>query len=258
MSASSAALDLAPLPQSISRHRGFDPITYRDQLDYLSSETLTSSKKATPTSTVSTDTSVGSINVSGGMSYACDRKKLDTVDNSNASKSQRVPKLSSSYSTPDLASAARLIGNFSLNANDVILEANNQINHSAQLPNVNTTGDIVSNNNVCRFYQQGYCQRGERCSYSHTNPFNGLGQANMNITTQMAGFQGVTQPMNNNAYYGQYGLGINMLPSTSGYNYSQSLALNTNPNNNARLMHANNIPLSKMNQKRMSGDLEGN
>ena len=28
-------------------------------------------------------------------------------------------------------------------------------------------------------------------------------------------------------------------------------------NNNMRLMHASNVPLSKMNQKRMSGDLEG-
>jgi hypothetical protein len=235
-----------------------------DQLGHLSSETLTLSKKAISTSTVNTCTSAGNVNASNGMSFASDIKKLDDLNtDSNISKS-RVPKLSSSFSTPDLASAARLIGhcstnfNVNANANDILLEADNHINHPVQLPNVTTAGDIAGSNNVCRFYQQGYCQRGERCSYSHTNVFNGLGQANM---TQMAGFQGVTQqPMNNNTYYGQYGLtgmgGINMLTST-GYNYNQSLALNVNPNNNMRLMHANNVSLSKINQKRMSGDLEG-
>jgi hypothetical protein len=194
------------------------------------------------------------------MSYASDRKKLDnlTTDNDNISKS-RVPKLSTSFSTPELSTANRLLGrrptNFNVNnvnaINDnILLEADNQVNHPSD---VTTTAGDIPGNIVCRFYQQGYCQRGERCFYSHTHTFNnGLGQA---VASQMVGFQGV-------AYYGQYGLpgmggggGGNILPSTSGYNYNQNLAINPNLNNNMRLMH--NVPLSKMNQKRMSGDLEG-
>jgi len=216
LSASSAALDLAPLPQSTSRHRGCD---------------------------------------------SSDRKKLDnlTADNNISTPKQRVPKLSTSYSTPDLPSATRVFGcrpsNFNAStANDILLETDNQTNHSVQLPSV-TAGDI-GGNNVCRFYQQGYCQRGDRCSYSHT--FNGLGQVNVNLPPQ---FPGVVPPVNNNAFYNQYGLagigGVNMLPSTSGFNYNQNLALNAALNGNMRLMHANNMSLSKMNQKRMSGDLEG-
>jgi hypothetical protein len=268
LSASSAALDLAPLPQSTSRHRCLDSFAFYqksneadncqlrssgDQLGPLLSETQPPNKKTISTSTVSTNMPVNNVNISSGMSYASDRKKLDNlnIDNNNnvlISKSQRVPKLSSSYSTPNLASATRLLGCRSTNfnassANDVLLETDNQINHSVQLPNVTTAGDITGNT-ICRFYQQGYCQRGERCSYSHTHIFNGSGQANMNITSQMAGFQGV-------AYYGQYG---NMLPSVTGYNYNQNLA----NLNSMRLVHPNNIlSLSKMNQKRMSGDLEG-
>ncbi|CAG8471383.1 16677_t:CDS:10 [Funneliformis caledonium] len=224
LSASSAALDLAPLPQSTSRHRALD---------------------------------------------SSDRKKLDnlTVDNNNISTAkQRVPKLSTSYSTPDLASATRLFGRRSANfnastANDVLLEDDDQVNHPAQLPTV-TSGD-VSGSNVCRFYQQGYCQRGDRCSYSHT--FNGLGQVNLNLPAQITGgFPGVSQPMNNNnnAFYNQYGIsgigGVNILPTTAGLNYNQNLALNVALNRNMNLMQASNVGLSKMSQKRMSGDLEVN
>ncbi|CAI2166966.1 15262_t:CDS:10 [Funneliformis geosporum] len=224
LSASSAALDLAPLPQSTSRHRALD---------------------------------------------SSERKKLDnlTVDNNSLSNAkQRVPKLSTSLSTPDLASATRLFGCRSTNfdastANDVLLEDDDdQINHSVQIPTV-TTGD-VGGSNVCRFYQQGYCQRGDRCSYSHT--FNGLGQVNLNLPAQMTGFSGVAQPMNNNnAFYNQYGVsgigGVNVLPSTSGFTYNQNLALNVALNRNMNLMHASNGGLSsKMSQKRMSGDLEVN
>ncbi|CAG8435738.1 9515_t:CDS:10 [Funneliformis mosseae] len=224
LSASSAALDLAPLPQSTSRHRALD---------------------------------------------SSDRKKLDnlTVDNNNISTAkQRVPKLSTSYSTPDLASATRLFGRRSANfnastANDVLLEDDDQVNHPAQLPTV-TSGD-VSGSNVCRFYQQGYCQRGDRCSYSHT--FNGLGQVNLNLPAQITGgFPGVSQPMNNNnnAFYNQYGIsgigGLNILPTTAGLNYNQNLALNVALNRNMNLMQASNVGLSKMSQKRMSGDLEVN
>lgn len=217
LSASSVALDLAPLPQSSSRHRCLD---------------------------------------------SSDRKKLDnlTTDNNISTPKQRVPKLSMSHLTPDLPSATRLFGRCSKNfntstANDILLETDNQINHSVPLSSV-TVGDIGGNNNVCRFYQQGYCQRGDRCSYSHT--LNGLGQVNMNLPSQ---FPSVVPPVNNNAFYNQYGLagigGVNMLPSTSGFNYNQNLALNAALNGNMRLMHANNMSLSKMNQKRMSGDLEG-
>lgn len=267
MSACSAALDLAPLPQSTPRHRCVDSFAFcqkpgegdncqlrsnRDQLGPLLSETQVSNKKTISTSTVNTNMSANNVNISSGMSYASDRKKLDNlnIDNNNnilISKSQRVPKLSSSYSTPNLASATRLLGCRSTNfnasaANDVLLETDNQISH--QSPNVTTAGDITGNT-VCRFYQQGYCQRGERCSYSHTHTFNGSGQANMNVTAQMVGYQGGV------AYYSQYG---NLLPSTTGYNYNQNLATL----NSMRLVHPNSIlSLSKMNQKRMSGDLEG-
>ncbi|GBC08678.1 hypothetical protein RclHR1_00830029 [Rhizophagus clarus] len=264
LSACSAALDLAPLPQSTSRHRCLDSFALyqksgeadncqlsqnRDQLGPLLSESQASNKKMIPTSTVSTNISANNLgNVSSGMSYSSDRKKLDNLNiDDNVLKSQRVPKLSSSYSTPNLASATRLLGcrstNFNANtANDILLEMDNQINHSVQLPNVSTAGDITGNT-VCRFYQQGYCQRGERCSYSHIHTFNGSGQANMNVSPQIVGFQGV-------AYYGQYG---NMLQSATGYNYNQNLA----NLNSMRLVHPNNIlSVSKMNQKRMSGDLE--
>ncbi|UZO12630.1 uncharacterized protein OCT59_004156 [Rhizophagus irregularis] len=268
LSACSAALDLAPLPQSTPRHRCVDSFAFcqkpgegdncqlrsnRDQLGPLLSETQVSNKKTISTSTVNTNMSANNVNISSGMSYASDRKKLDNlnIDNNNnilISKSQRVPKLSSSYSTPNLASATRLLGCRSTNfnasaANDVLLETDNQISH--QSPNVTTAGDITGNT-VCRFYQQGYCQRGERCSYSHTHTFNGSGQANMNVTAQMVGYQGGV------AYYSQYG---NLLPSTTGYNYNQNLATL----NSMRLVHPNSIlSLSKMNQKRMSGDLEVN
>ncbi|GBC53657.2 ARM repeat-containing protein [Rhizophagus irregularis DAOM 181602=DAOM 197198] len=236
LSACSAALDLAPLPQSTPRHRCVDSFAFCQK-----------------PGEVNTNMSANNVNISSGMSYASDRKKLDNlnIDNNNnilISKSQRVPKLSSSYSTPNLASATRLLGCRSTNfnasaANDVLLETDNQISH--QSPNVTTAGDITGNT-VCRFYQQGYCQRGERCSYSHTHTFNGSGQANMNVTAQMVGYQGGV------AYYSQYG---NLLPSTTGYNYNQNLATL----NSMRLVHPNSIlSLSKMNQKRMSGDLEVN
>ncbi|GES90776.1 ARM repeat-containing protein [Rhizophagus clarus] len=236
LSACSAALDLAPLPQSTSRHRCLDSFALyqksgeadncqlsqnRDQLGPLLSESQASNKKMIPTSTVSTNISANNLgNVSSGMSYSSDRKKLDNLNiDDNVLKSQRVPKLSSSYSTPNLASATRLLGcrstNFNANtANDILLEMDNQINHSVQLPNVSTAGDIT-------------------------------GQANMNVSPQIVGFQGV-------AYYGQYG---NMLQSATGYNYNQNLA----NLNSMRLVHPNNIlSVSKMNQKRMSGDLEVN
>ncbi|CAB4406291.1 unnamed protein product [Rhizophagus irregularis] len=239
LSACSAALDLAPLPQSTPRHRCVDSFAF--------------CQKPGEGDNFNTNMSANNVNISSGMSYASDRKKLDNlnIDNNNnilISKSQRVPKLSSSYSTPNLASATRLLGCRSTNfnasaANDVLLETDNQISH--QSPNVTTAGDITGNT-VCRFYQQGYCQRGERCSYSHTHTFNGSGQANMNVTAQMVGYQGGV------AYYSQYG---NLLPSTTGYNYNQNLATL----NSMRLVHPNSIlSLSKMNQKRMSGDLEVN
>ncbi|CAG8483565.1 22051_t:CDS:10, partial [Gigaspora rosea] len=233
LSASSAALDLASLRQTSSRHN-------------------TASNNG----------------CSNGFSYVVDRKKMDNIVTESSSTKQRIPKLSTSYSTPDLASATRLFGRRSTTLNgqsarDLFMDSDNQIPQNIQLQNSND----LTGSGICRFFQQGFCSWGDRCQYAHTHTFNGITPVNMGLAAQMGAFPGVMPQMSNaNAFYGQYGMtgmgGINMIPGSNGFGYNQNFALNAALNNNVNgmrsMMHVNNLTFSKMNQKRLSGDLEVN
>ncbi|CAG8515447.1 28444_t:CDS:10 [Gigaspora margarita] len=290
LSASSAALDLASLRQTPSRHRGLDPIlnvdwayAYQHQTDELSEDCPTSRAQldklaplfsenqasGKPTVTASTTANTASNNgCSNGFSYVIDRKKMDNIVTESSSTKQRIPKLSTSYSTPDLASATRLFGRRSTTLNgqsarDLFMDSDNQIPQNIQLQNSND----LAGSGICRFFQQGFCSWGDRCQYAHTHTFNGITPVNMGLAAQMGAFPGVMPQMNNaTAFYGQYGMtgmgGINMIPGSNGFGYNQNFALNAALNNNVNgmrsMMHVNNLTFSKMNQKRLSGDLEVN
>ncbi|CAG8547830.1 6137_t:CDS:10 [Acaulospora morrowiae] len=261
LSASSAALDLAPLPQTPSRHRGLDSIRNADwthddlsedhresrgHMAPLFPESQVSCNKK-PVVTSASGVVTPGVSEPNGLMYVNDRKNLDNLigDNPSCVKS-RAPKLSTSYSTPDLASATRLFGHRSSvigcqTVGEVLVELDNPMTQANQMQNTNDSGS-----GICRFFQQGLCTRGERCQYAHTHAYGGMSNAS--------------------TFYGQYNMtgrgGINMLPGVSGFGYSQNLANNVstiNSNNNIRsLMQNNNLVLSKMNQKRLSADLEVN
>ncbi|CAG8584137.1 8318_t:CDS:10, partial [Racocetra fulgida] len=288
LSASSAALDLASLRQTPSRHRGLDSIlnsdwayAYQHQSDELLADCPTSranldklaplfsENQVSGKSTVTTPTATSSASNTGcsnGFSYISDRKKLDNIVTENSSTKQRIPKLSTSFSTPDLASATRLFGRRSTNLNgqsarDLFIDSDNQMSQNVPLQNNND----LTGNGICRFFQQGFCSWGDRCQYAHTHTFNGISPVNMGLTAQMSAYPGVIPQMNNTtAFYGQYGMtgisGINMIPGSNGFGYNQNFALNAALNNNANgmrsMMHVNNLTFSKTNQKRLSGDLE--
>ncbi|CAG8441823.1 3665_t:CDS:10 [Scutellospora calospora] len=289
LSASSAALDLASLRQTSSRHRGLDSIlnvdwahAYQHQSDELSENCPTSraqldklaplfsdnqaSNKSTVNSSTSATSTTSSTSCSNGFSYSNDRKKLDNLVTESSTTKQRIPKLSTSYSTPDLASATRLFGcrSTTLNgqfARDLFIDSDNQMSQTIQLQN----NSDLTGNGACRFFQQGFCSWGDRCQYAHTHTFNGINPVNMGLTVQMGAFPSVMPQMNNStAFYGQYGMasmgGINMIPGSNGFGYNQNFALNAALNNNTNgmrsMMHVNNLSFSKMNQKRLSSDLE--
>ncbi|CAG8555269.1 2021_t:CDS:10 [Cetraspora pellucida] len=290
LSASSAALDLASLRQTPSRHRGLDSIlnadwayAYQHQSDELLGDCpasranldklapLFSENQVSGKSTVTTPAATSSASNTGssnGFSYVNDRKKMDNIVTENSSTKQRIPKLSTSYSTPDLASATRLFGCRSTilnsqSARDLFIDSDNQMSQNVPLQNNND----LAGSGICRFFQQGFCSWGDRCQYAHTHTFNGIPPVNMGLTTQLGAYPGVMPQMNNTtAFYGQYGMtgigGISMIPGSNGFGYNQNFALNAALNNNANgmrsMMHVNNLTFSKTNQKRLSGDLEVN
>ncbi|CAG8438234.1 8891_t:CDS:10 [Diversispora eburnea] len=271
LSASSAALDLAPLPQSPSRNRGLDSIRNNDLLSHqlqscgLPNDLPTSrvhleklvpifdsavaSKNNTVTIAPSNNTTSIANNSSNGLIKYESRKKLDNLVSDNSTNKPRVPKLSNS--NPDLASASRLFGRPTTTfnnqaANEILGETENQI--------TSQPSSDLNGNGVCRFFQQGFCSRGERCQYAHTHVYNG-GVAPVSMA-QMNNYPGATAPINNAAsLYGQYGI---VFPGASGYGYNQNAALNMASLNTRSTMQTNTVAIPKINHKRSSTDLEAN
>lgn len=188
-----------------------------------------------------------------------------------------IPKLTPSYSTPELPSSHRL-GSGALNNpfNDIMEEALQQQS--------NAVPDPTTANGVCRFYLQGFCSRGERCQYIHapiflTNPLatQGMSRGLMpNITAAAAaqiGFPGGL-PINAALYQQQYNISgvnamgamnamINPAVASAGFGFNRNLGLNAaalNANMMRQIQHAN-LAMSKLANgnahKRMNNDPEG-
>jgi len=157
-----------------------------------------------------------------------------------------------SYSAPNLQSTSRYARRSSgyPSMPDILEVENNSV------PSLNEMGT----NNVCRFYQQGWCARGDRCQYAHTHGFGGMTPVNVNLA-QMA-FPGVVPSLNTAAFYGQYGMTpMGIIPAAAAAAaaaaYNQNIAtLNAAINaNNVRIMQPSSVNM-KMNQKRMNNELE--
>ncbi|CAG8505511.1 3182_t:CDS:10 [Ambispora leptoticha] len=293
LSASSAALDLAPLAQTSPRHtRGWEAFRNTDWTQYKQHEaterhsatrshldqmttffsepaTATTATSSTPSITSSTSNKkqltdlISSENVySSSSSSSNDRKKLDTLITENISK--RPQKLSNSFSTPDLQSGGRLV-----RRDRALTEfEESQLIQAMHLQNTNEY-TLASASGVCRFYQQGFCSRGERCQYAHTHHHSLLNRDAGSLSSMglpQMGFPGVMPQLNSAAaaaLYSQYNMnGLNTLAMFSGstnFGYNQNLAnINAALGNHRGVLPQNNNALSKINQKRMNNDLEVN
>ncbi|CAG8451632.1 421_t:CDS:2 [Paraglomus brasilianum] len=171
---------------------------------------------------------------------------------SDGISSKSIPRLMNSYSAPNLQSTSRYARRSSgyPSMPDILEVENNSV------PSLNEMGT----NNVCRFYQQGWCARGDRCQYAHTHGFGGMTPVNVNLA-QMA-FPGVVPSLNTAAFYGQYGMTpMGIIPAAAAAAaaaaYNQNIAtLNAAINaNNVRIMQPSSVNM-KMNQKRMNNELE--
>ncbi|RHZ89699.1 hypothetical protein Glove_12g42 [Diversispora epigaea] len=276
LSASSAALDLAPLPQSPSRNRGLDSIRNNDLLSHqlqscglsndlpvsrvhleklvpiFDSAVASKNNTVTVASSNNNTTSIAN-NSSNGLKYES-RKKLDNLVSDNSTNKPRVPKLSNS--NPDLASASRLFGRPTTTFNN---QAANEILGETENQMTSQPSSDLNGNGVCRFFQQGFCSRGERCQYAHTHVYNG-GVAPVSMA-QMNNYPGATASINNStSLYGQYGISGIVFPGASGgYGYNQNTALNMASLNTRSTIQTNTVvAIPKINQKRSSTDLEAN
>ncbi|CAG8568058.1 7496_t:CDS:10 [Ambispora gerdemannii] len=298
LSASSAALDLAPLAQTSPRHargweasRNTDWAQYKphneaaerhsatrshlDQMTTFFSEQATAATATTPTPSITSSTSnkkqltdliSPESAYSSSSSSSNDRKKLDTLITENISK-RPLQKLSNSFSTPDLQNGECRLVRRDRTLSDI--EAESRLVQAMHLQNANDYALVSVVSGVCRFYQQGFCSRGERCQYAHTHHHSLLNRDAGSLSSvglPQMGFPGVMPQLNNAAaaaLYGQYGMnGLNnlgMFPGSTNFGYNQNLAsINAALGNHRGILPQNNNALSKINQKRMNSDLEVN